>query len=331
MKDIISRGRPPFGYDMSKNGYTINKVEVKVLREIFRLILAKKTKTEIIKHLTKKSYKTRTGTDWTYTILQTILNEDKILKYTGRFKNDFGEERLGAWEPIIEDSEKDELLDTLEIYANQKAPKTTREAYLLTQLGIAKCGHCNGPIRATYSAKTPERKHYQCTHKSTKQKVPKCEFKLLRMDDVDVTILTDLIVRAESINKIEKYIDEYHLEVQDKCSNEIAQADKKLSDLLKKQLTASTIKDIDKINNKISSNLEYRKNKIIESISKFDVKLLRKAKNIKAMKIESQRKLIQNCIEKIWLYSDQIVVCYKFPIDKDLGSIVKFEYTRTHG
>ncbi len=294
-------GGQPYGYqyDSINSKLLISPTEHKVLQNIFYWTVKGLGVSKIAYELNSHSILPRRGKHWTGTTISYILSPDRLKFYAG-FDS---EGKKADWDPLLTENQFEFLLKQKEerVNKNRKLDRPERVRYLLSGLGILKCGCCGGSVKASVT-KQKEKKvlYYYCTNRQTSGQSSCNESVLHRQEKIDNLVLDDLELKTSS---------EYFSNI----SNNL--------DLFR----SNHIHELENIFSKISS-VFYEKIKIVPNDA---LKILEngliylKSKNeiANGMKMpvsfnenSLQETLLEN-IEEIILFKNYLEIRYKFPIN----------------
>jgi len=190
-------GRPPFGYDVEKDGkkLLVNPEEAKIVREIFKLYLEGNSLLKVALILNEKGYRSKQGASkagklyggkkFGVTQIQAII---KNVLYIGKV-NYAGQIYEGQQEPIINEETFKKAQEKLrQNRVERKVLKNTECTGLLTHL--LHCNTCNTIMFHTYTMKkgTHKYRYYVCTN-AQKRSYQACPNKSLNAQAIeDATI-----------------------------------------------------------------------------------------------------------------------------------------------
>ena len=226
-------GMPPLGYDVceykSKSGLKIKKLvinekEAYIIRRIFQMYLAGVSYTEMARELNNRGLKTKTGGKFTKNSFYEILKREKYMgTYTWnispgenslrkRFQpeGDYPEDQQIHAEdmcPAIISKEQFELVQKKLRESNYgKSSAKNRRHYLLTGMGVLKCGVCGATMYGE-TATTHGRKYL--TYNCPNHKKGLCPTKAINEEPLD-TFVVKVILRetleSKSVHELNKLI-----------------------------------------------------------------------------------------------------------------------------
>lgn len=197
-------GRPPFGYDVEKDGkkLLINLEEAKIVREIFRLYLEGSSLLKVALILNEKGHRSKQGTSkngnvyggkkFGVTRIQKIITN---VLYIG--KVDYAEQiYAGQQEPIIDEETFKKAQEKLkQNRVERKVLKNVECTGLLTHL--LRCNTCNTFMFHTYTMKKPTLKYryYVCTNaqKRSYQSCPNKSVNAQAIEDATIECLKRIL------------------------------------------------------------------------------------------------------------------------------------------
>lgn len=165
-------GRPPLGYKIVNKRLVIDEEGAEIVRLIFRMKLDGYSLSEMAQHLNSQGYKTREGGDFSKNSFDSILRQEK---YTGMFiwnksasKSDDKTRNAHAFKaegeqirveggcPAIIDCDTFDRVQSM-MAESRKSGNRPRHHYMLTRLGLLKCGACGaamqGAVRTAHNGK----------------------------------------------------------------------------------------------------------------------------------------------------------------------------------
>lgn len=96
-----SGGRAPFGYKVQEHRFIIDETQADIVRLIFKMKSDGYKFREIVDELNSKGFKNKSGSKWSISSVQTILNNEKT--YRGYYKYGNMDWVKGKHEPILTD------------------------------------------------------------------------------------------------------------------------------------------------------------------------------------------------------------------------------------
>lgn len=297
-------GGIPYGYsyDHETKKLIINSDEAKIVKYIYQLASQDEGIKSITNLLNQQGAKTRYGKNWNITLVKGILFRYKFYQGIGY------DGTRGNWDTLIDDKTARIIARKFFHTSSPKNKLITRQEYLLSAIGILKCGYCGGSVKAVVVKKANNVKfhYYLCTNKQTGGVALCRDSKLVSMSLIDNLVLTDAKVKVSLSNKILTYI---------------KQEKKLMNDKIKSMLLSTTklsnndniVNDLDLLQQQISQTKD-KLNSITEPVSP---------------KGRSKRNFILSNINAIKIYSDYLIIQYKYPIDNKLNHETKIVYEET--
>lgn len=322
-------GVPPFGYywDMldKENPVKIHSDEASILKRILDMML-KFPKTEICEILNSEKIPCRSNIQWSPRMLRRLTEKKRLAFYAGMRMNSKGILREAVWQQIIT---KEEYIRYIDAKKARKKAYHTNPSYLLTGLGIFRCGYCGLSVKsATNAARENSYIYYYCTGYYRGRNF--CQnSKAIRMQLIDDIVINDIIKRVIDLSIIEKG---YQALSEDNDKSKIE------SDL-RKQLAAAMAKR-DRLINAVENDLlsyseiEDRMKKVRQDIHLVETKLnelysdsvilepeliydrQKAILKIDNYDLEAKREIISLLIEKIILFQDKLHIIYRFPVTR---------------
>lgn len=333
-------GKPPFGYDVDNTKhYIINEEEASAVKEIFERVNRKETIGSIVKWLNSNGHRTKYGTLFSSSSINTIIRNEKykgtyIYGKNKRIKENGITKDLPGNDVIrIENGIPRIVTDELWIAANKIYDKRvhvaggqskSKEVYLLS--GLIKCGLCGGSMcgNKVRSGRNKDiRITYQCNTRKTKKT---CNAKEIRKDLVEEVVLSTLekVLAEDSINKILDFIESRYSEQKREIPSllkqsrtELTKIDSQLNNVLDLVMNGyntptvlEKIKILEVKKQDLASRISYYENLESEkSINRtYAYNYLKQYSSVKAKSLEMQRKAINVFVRKVTVFPDKIEV-----------------------
>jgi hypothetical protein len=317
---------PPFGYfwDKESQSFIINKKEKDCLLFIFKLLDKGQTQKEIIRLLNEQpeKYTTRKVKKWSQTTLGFMLKTKRLQFYAGFDENG----KTGTWKPIISPEYSGKLIE--KIGAEEPKLRPRKNIFLISNLNIAFCGHCDSTAKASF-VKRKETKttdyYYNCSNKEQHGLTACPDSKLVRQQLVNDLILENVTSQRINLTKIKKYT---------KAKEEITIF--KSNQIIYK-LKIDADKTFDTIHSSTSFNPEYVEklksiitevdNQLKIKTEKFDFNKF-KFGRFENMDIHKQREVLKNLIRSVHIYKDHIIINYYFAVTPNGNTQVSLNYEK---
>lgn len=298
-----SGGGIPYGYrfDDQSSSLIIDESEARVLHEIFRLANMGLGVNKIANELNSMEIQPRRGREWTSTIITYILSPNRLRYYLGIDKNN----NEGNWPPLLEINTYIELTSKVEKPISLKKPKEhPNEKYLLTNLGIFKCGYCGGNVKASITTRDKKRiLYYLCARRQNAGVASCSKSKLHRQEKINDLVLGDL---------------------NEKTSKDIFNLIVRRSDELKKNYQKEVIDIFNVVAKEFNDRAQIDPNVAVEIIEEGYKAILNVQKKTNKLLFPQQlqrsdlQKSIRENIEEILLYDETLEIIYNFPIKDNL-------------
>lgn len=297
-----SGGGIPYGYrfDPETKSLQINSDEAAILNRIFIAAANGEGSKYICNLLNSEKLQTRFGKKWNITLVSGILFPSRLQFYRGLDEDDL----RGDWERLLTEQQYKSILkhkpQLVKRLMSDAPVRTPNENYLLSGLGILKCGYCSGTVKVVHVVKPNKTRffYYLCTSRQTGGESLCKNSKLVNMESIDTIVLTELKVqtsRTAVIAKlIEKKKDQYNKLIQERANH----LSKTLNDANSPKFFAALEAD----------------QKIINELKKESDALISPTPLSGRTK---QKSVIAN-IAKITLYVDKIEIEFKYPINDKL-------------
>jgi site-specific DNA recombinase len=304
-------GGIPYGYQYNHDNNSIekNSKEHKILMRIIALRRKAMGVNTIAKSLNKEGLRSRTGLDWSNVTVGYVLTEARLNHYAGYYSDG----TMGYWEPFITKNEVDKLMIDKEEIGSRGA----KDNYLLTGLGVMKCGYCGGTVKSSTTLRPDGTKslYYVCTNKSMKGTCP--DSKLVKQQVVNDAVLTDLIIKHENAESLEREYAKTFGEKHKLAKESIKKSQKELAELLQKSIKTSdelTLKQIDK---RIDTIMKENKEALMLAVQGFNFSAFMSApiKKIKTLTVDKQQHILRDYIESVTLWNDKLEIIYPFKVN----------------
>lgn len=298
-------GGIPYGYryDELKSMLIPDKNEYEVLRVIISLRKEGYGVNRIANTLNARGLLPRRGRDWTASIVSYILTNDRLKFYAGLDKN--GE--IGNWKPLISDRELEQLMQKTSKESTQdKTAAKKRKHYLLSGIGLLKCGYCGSNVKASITTyKGKKSLYYCCSRRQNAGKAACKESKLHRQEKIDSLVITDLKERTshDSLDIINKYVLESKGSYRSSITKAFSSFSEKFFARISENNTSGALLTLE-------SGLAEIKD-LFKKLEDISVPVKYEEANI-------ENTLMSN-ISSIILFNDYIEIIYKFPIDASLS------------
>ncbi len=157
-----SHGRIAYGWtrSLASNGNkveTVNKDEAELVREVARRIVRGDSLRSIVADLNGRGVPSPTGKTWGKTMLRHLVTRERNVGLRVHHGEVVGQ---GEWPPILDR----ELWEQVRAVLTDPARKTSTSSAAVHLLsGIARCGVCGGPMRASQNRTVPS---YRCADKA---------------------------------------------------------------------------------------------------------------------------------------------------------------------
>ena len=227
-------GRPPLGYDVDRATlkYVINEAEAPIVRYIFSSVLRGVGYKELLRDLYDKGYKTKTGKEFSKTMLLSILQNEKykgVYTYNMDVGKDMRKRREAKRNPnedkviryehgvpaIIDSDDFDRVQLILEKRRNKDRTENAKEIYLLT--GKVRCGECGASYCGSrkYSGRN-KKLHvtYRCNGRVMKTSKA-CNNTEINRDQLERKVLDVLADIIFDKSRIPRMVDQYNENIRD--------------------------------------------------------------------------------------------------------------------
>ncbi|MFX3920469.1 recombinase family protein [Streptococcus suis] len=324
MTSTISFG---YTYDKYTDTLNINPAEAIVVKKIFDEYLGGRSLTKLRDYLNENEI-LRQGKAWNYQGLRRILSNPVYIGMV-RYKNEIFP---GNHQPIIDVSDYDKTqeeikkrqIEALEFSNN---PRPFRAKYMLS--GMAKCGYCGTPLQIVLGTKRKDgtrSMRYQCINRFPRKTKgitiyndgKKCNSGMYEKADIEEYVIGKIRLLQLNSDMLDDMFDKYpviDVEGLERQITAIENKMKKLNDLylndmieldeLKKQ-THALRRQKNMLENEIANNPA-----ITQEKNKKHFKEMLGAKDITKLNYETQKSIVNNLINKVFVKSGYIKVEWK--------------------
>lgn len=313
----IGNGSIPFGYKSVEKRILLDDENAPYVKMIFEMYANGSTMADIIRHLNSLGVKTQRKQDFNKSSIKRIL---KNRRYLGIYIYK-GKETPDKIPRIIDDDlfNKVQLL----LNKNQKAPgrRKAKEEYLLTTKLF--CGECKEMMVGVSGTSKTKDLHYYYSCKNTKRKL--CNKKNVRKEYLEEKVFDTIYktLTKENIHQIAVNVVKITEENQDLDNLSLLNKNQKKLEKEKDNLINAVAEcDISSIRKSLYEKIEQtdvklkdiarqiyeeEKNKLKLSVTKVEF-FLSRLKNVSSSNIQSKRTLIDVLVNKIYLYSDKMII-----------------------
>lgn len=296
-------GGIPFGYKYNENNFQleVDPKEYSILIEIFTYATKGLGVNRIANELNAKRIPPRRGREWTSSTISYILSPARLKYYSGINKDD----SPGDWPPILSPNEyewlskkPEEPIKPIKI----REPKSNN--YLLSGMGIFKCGYCGGNVKASVTGSGLKKSlYYYCSRRQNAGPASCKESRLHRQQLIDELVIADLM---ETTSKdIFDFIVGYTDKLKASYKKEVVEIFKAISTGFFKdsQIDLDRAVEFIEMGYKKFSEIKTKSNNITLPVE-IDLRNLKKS--------------VKDNIDEIILLNDEIEIIYFFPIAENL-------------
>jgi len=317
-------GPAPFGYtwDKANKVITINNSEKNTLLFIFKSLEGGKKPKEIIRLLNEQpaKYVTRKKKQWSLTSIGYMLKAARLKFYAGLYENGHS----GNWGLIITPEQSEKFIEL--IGAVKSVPRPRKNVFLISDLNIAYCGHCNSTEKASYVKRLKTKTtdfYYNCANKEIHGTTSCPNSKLVRQELVNNLILENVTSQRINVAKIKQYTKARE--------NAIVLAGGKII----KDLQKETTQLIETINSSLSFSPDKIKklNFLLSEVeSQFRIKTEKfdfnkfKFGRFEGMTVQAQRVVLKNLIRTVHVFRDHLIINYYFAVTPNGNTQVSLNY-----
>lgn len=333
-------GTPPFGYQYNpaSKRLEINPNEAETLKKILEW-LPDNNRTLLCKLTRAQGLVTRSGENFTPRIIRRLLEPHKLLFYSGRRPDSRGNLRKANWEPIIDENQYNFIIS---LKKSRRNTYKTNPAYLLTGLGIFRCGYCERSIKTCANRSRPNFTIYYYCSAYTDGKGTCQNSRTIAIETVDKIILDDIIHRVQNWKTTEKALQNRAeidsekqgiIQIFQQQKAELSARKEKLIEAVEKDLLSYA--EIEKRMKELRENIslvDYKLTELYRQADQFDIENLFKLENeiinIHTYDLPAKREIIALLIDKIVLYEKNLYIIYKFPVTEDGKNEVRIKLDR---
>ena len=318
----------PYVYNRNKRRLEIDEEKLRDLRKILELATD---------HSPREISRIVTG--YTPRMVRRILEPNRLLFYTGRQSVD-GQIVMSRWPSVMTEEERAAILAGKKT-RNARGGKSTRSAYLLTGLGIVRCGYCGMSMKSWTNKKIRkngtvyEKRYYRCV--SIHNTSGPCEkSRMVPADSLENKILKNIQNTLNNPSRLEGAFEaasipnparEAELErLKEKLADEKKGKSRLISAIEKGVLGFADAKGrVEEINQEITA-LQRKIKNIEERLeastwSAASIPDLVELANL-PQTLHDQKMLITTCIHRIKIFRENAFLVYNFPVMQN-GSFTK--------
>lgn len=330
-KGLFVGGHCPYGYKIRKEPVgpryeshaEIDEDTAPVVKLIFELYSSGFSLTNITKELKKRGYSYYNGSDFKVSFVHNILRNRK---YTGKFY--FGENKVyndNIYPPIISDELYDKAQEMLAYNRRWGTKKKAKIEYLLT--GKCYCGECGTHMVGTcaYGGHGGIFYYYNCCAQYKKHTCNKHSEKKGFLEWYVTDLTVQYVLDSERIKFIAKRLIEIYKKSID--SSQISSLNDKINNLNRKiDICFNNIldctDDMRKIYEQRITDMTFLRDEYNHELNKLKalgranlnendiIKQLKQFCNGDPMDFDFQKKIIDACINCVYIYDDKIVIYY---------------------
>ena len=316
-------GHIPFGYKVLNKKFVIEPTEATILRYAFKEYASGKTQKEIVAELNEKGYTLKNNEPFKRNSL-TVMFGNK--KYIGEYVSRQGTINNDFYPAIIEKELFYKVQDKLKENKQRSGGNKAKEKYILS--GKAFCGHCGAPLFGVSGTSRSGERHYYYTcserwyNKTCKKKYEdKNGLEKFVIKSTLEYVLNPKIIDgiAEELGAVQsgaqtkKDLQEIENRLQ-AIENELDEQFKRFSEASNAEIRKRIDKECDSLSEeKQLLKKETQRLKLVLKTGKTKEDILAFFKEYIAGKsddIKFGEKLINNFIDKIFVFDDKIVIYY---------------------
>ena len=332
-KHHVINGTVAFGYMAGPDKtYQINPDEAPVVKEIFDRYARGESESSIVRHLNEHGYKTRRGTAFNKSSLNTLLKNEKYIG-TYIYKDIIYDE--DAIPAIVDKNTFAKVQKRFNTNKRKPVQSWSYSDYILT--GKLFCGICGAPMVGKAGTSHTGDKHcyYSCSNHHVSKTCKKASIRQDQIEPIVISCVSDLLNDPDLFNEIIERTWKYY-ESQDSVKSEIAAIEASLADTEKRitnlmralESIADPAPIVDRINElkkqKDEIQLELAKKRTEAGISltkEHIIFFMEKCRDMDASTIEAQKALIKTFVNSIFLYDDRMVIAFNYSGDQNTITI----------
>lgn len=312
-------GNPPYGYlyDKHQKLLIVHKSQAVQLKNIFNYALENPSIStrEIAFLLNKNNVPSSRGNKWTHKTVSYLFQPHYIWLYAGYIN-----EVKGSWEPIIDKTTAAKLLRNPIIKTTRPRPRI--KVNLLPGLRLAYCGHCEATMKSATSIDPKnkvKRGYYHCTGKVLYGSHSCPASRMYPMEVVDEIIENDLMLCNKNLKTIEQHTRIFEAQRNKKLEIELRKISQQIEITFKEQAVAQDTAHANILGRKLSNLIETKNQLTSQKLFAFDFREFKKDQIWKFNKltIEKRKQLLKKYITRINIFTDKLVVEYKFYVERD--------------
>ena len=330
LKGLATGGGHAYGYDIVNKKYVINPQEAEVVKEVFTKYSQGYNANTIAKSLNKRHLLRSDGKPFDNKYLYILLHQKH---FTGKVLRQ-GEEYDNIYPQIISEELWQKVCMINE--ENKLSPSRKKETFEYILTGKLVCGECKHKMVGDSGTSRTNKVFYYYVCPSKRRKREKCNSKSFNkkdLEDLVISTTTELLNNDQNIDYIAQKVFELHknkannnpaLKTLLKKCDELLKASKNILNAIEQgiitDLTKSRLTELENEIYQIEFDIDKEKQKTYQFLTKEDIKEFLKSKVFNSTDDISIRKLIVNTfIKEIILYSDKIIITYRFtnPIEYD--------------
>lgn len=317
----VNNGNLPLGYCKGPDGrFAIEPAGAEIVRDVFAMYLDGMSPTEICAELNARGLRTSRGARYNKNSLRVMLRNER---YVGVYE--YGDVRIEGGVPAIITKETFDMAQEI-IAKNARAPAASwsRVDYLLT--GRLFCGKCGSPMVGESGTSKTGAKHnyYIC---ATKKRRRACDKKTVRKEWIEELVVRETLQRVLVDDVIERIADAVvDLQRREQEEGEIPILQKQLAEVersLKNVMTAieqgiitqttkARLEELEEQRRQISDRIEAVRFETPELSREQIIYWLEKFRGGDATDPAFQWKVIENFVNAVYLYDDQIRIVYNY-------------------
>ncbi|MBR6316155.1 MAG: recombinase family protein [Lachnospiraceae bacterium] len=339
-KHLVLNGSVALGYMPGPDKtYQINPDEAPVVKRIFEMYASGHTESTIVNYLNEKGYRTRKGTPFGKSSLNSLLQNEKYIG-TYIFKDLIHDEDVIP--PIVDKDLFAQVQRMLKMNKRMPAHSWSYSDYLLT--GKMYCGECGAAMVGKAGTSQTGKKHcyYACSNHLKKR----CVKSSVRQDWAEKIVLScvsDLLHDPELFDTIVERTWDYY-ERQDSVKGEIAVIEKQIAEIDKKiqNLTRAieSLTDASPITGRINE-LSQQKDELLAALVQKNIEagisftkehivyFLQKCRDMDADDADVRKKLIETFINSVYIYEDRIMIAFNYSGDRNTLTLEEIKKAAT--
>lgn len=309
-------GPIPLGYKIVDGRFEIDPVGAEAVRLIYNEYASGTSKTEIVRKLNKKGFRTSRGNKFVNNSLRSILGNRQ---YIGYYIYDKHEIEHGMPQ-IIDNTLFEKVVEQLERDKLSRGHSAQSQEYLLN--GKLFCGICGAPMIGESGTSKSGKKYfyYSCSHRKRAKNGVRCKKKAIRKEELEDYVISYIQKEILTDEMIDLITNEAMRQVKEESENkellhslelEYKEVDKQINNFINAigqgiftQGIQNKLNDLEERKIELEDKIISEKMKTPELTEKHFKTWLKSFKIGNIEDIEMKRQLIQSLINSVYVYDE---------------------------